>query len=118
MGPDRPNKRDNHANTVFAYEGEELRDRLSKLDGVIVLCGDRHWQYASVDAESGLWEFGCGPGSEKHQLGWKAGDRREPRHYPRRQETPRLHKAPERCPMMLYEGRDAGAAGLRIRRTL
>jgi alkaline phosphatase D len=23
-----------------------------------------------------LWEFGCGPGSEKHELGWKPGDQR------------------------------------------
>jgi hypothetical protein len=43
---------------------------------VIVLCGDRHWQYASHDSEIDLWEFGCGPGSEAHQLGWKPGDRR------------------------------------------
>lgn len=76
VGPDRENKKDNHANTVFAHEGNELRRELSKRDGVIVFCGDRHWQYASVDDESGLWEFGCGPGSEKHQLGWKQGDER------------------------------------------
>ena len=43
---------------------------------MIILCGDRHWQYASVDDESNLWEFGCGPGSEKHGLGWKKGDER------------------------------------------
>jgi alkaline phosphatase D len=76
VGPDRTNKKDNHANTVFAHEGEELRDALSKLEGAIVFCGDRHWQYASVDDETGLWEFGCGPGSEEHGLGWKKGDER------------------------------------------
>ncbi len=76
VGPDRDNKRDNHANDTFAYEGRLLREELSKRPGVIVFCGDRHWQYASVDAETGLWEFGCGPGSEKHQLGWKQGDER------------------------------------------
>lgn len=74
VGPDRDNKRDNHANEVFEYEGEELRGLIGKIDGAIVFCGDRHWQYASVDPESKAWEFGCGPGSEKHQLGWKAGD--------------------------------------------
>lgn len=74
VGPDRNNKKDNHANEIFEHEGDELRQRLSAIEGVIVFCGDRHWQYASVDAESGLWEFGCGPGSEKHQLGWKKGD--------------------------------------------
>jgi alkaline phosphatase D len=76
VGPDRDKKHDNHANEVFAWEGRELRERLSAIPGVIVLCGDRHWQYASVDSETDLWEFGCGPGSEKHQLGWKPGDQR------------------------------------------
>ena len=76
VGPDRKNKRDNHANEVFAFEGQELRKQLGAIPGVIVFCGDRHWQYASADAETGLWEFGCGPGSEEHQLGWKPGDKR------------------------------------------
>ena len=74
VGPDRDNKKDNHANDVFAYEGNEIRQKLSEIDSVIVFCGDRHWQYASVDEQSGLWEFGCGPGSANHQLGWKQGD--------------------------------------------
>ncbi len=76
VGPDRAAKGDNHANEVFAWEGDELRTRLSAIPGVIVLCGDRHWQYASAEPESGLWEFGCGPGSEKHELGWKPGNER------------------------------------------
>jgi alkaline phosphatase D len=76
VGPDRENKKDNHANKVFFYEGEELRKFLSTIPGVLVFCGDRHWQYASVDDETKLWEFGCGPGSELHELGWKVGDTR------------------------------------------
>ncbi len=76
VGPDRVNKKDNHANANFVHEGNQLRRELSKHQGVIVLCGDRHWQYASVDEATSLWEFGCGPGSEKHQLGWKEGDER------------------------------------------
>lgn len=76
VGPDRAAKGDNHANEVFAWEGDELRTRLSATPGVIVLCGDRHWQYASVDDTTGLWEFGCGPGSEEHELGWRKGDER------------------------------------------
>lgn len=76
VGPDRKNKKDNHANEIFAFEGNEIRSRLSEFENVIVLCGDRHWQYASFDPDSKLWEFGCGPGSEKHQLGWKVGDER------------------------------------------
>jgi len=76
VGPDRDKKKDNHANEIFAYEGKELRKLLGGIDNLIVLCGDRHWQYASVQPETGLWEFGCGPGSEEHQLGWKKGDER------------------------------------------
>lgn len=77
VGPDRARKRDNHANTIFADEGKELREFFSNIDGIVLFCGDRHWQYASVDPQTGLWEFGCGPGSEKHQLGWKKGDQRD-----------------------------------------
>ena len=76
VGPDRKNKRDNHANPEFAFEGEELRNRIASYEGTIVFCGDRHWQYASIDRETGIWEFGCGPGSEKHQFGWREGDLR------------------------------------------
>ena len=74
VGPDRANKHDNHANDDFQFEGNELRNFFAQIDGVILFCGDRHWQYASVDRQLGLWEFGCGPGSEVHQLGWKEGD--------------------------------------------
>ncbi|QEF99965.1 PhoD-like phosphatase [Stieleria maiorica] len=79
VGPDRANKKDNHANEIFAHEGDQIRAKLATIDNVIVLCGDRHWQYASFDSDADLWEFGCGPGSEKHQLGWKPGDER-PQH--------------------------------------
>ena len=51
-------------------------EETATIDGLVVFCGDRHWQYASVDETTGVWEFGCGPGSEKHQLGWKKGDKR------------------------------------------
>jgi phosphodiesterase/alkaline phosphatase D-like protein len=74
VGPDRARKEDNHANENFTYEGDELRELFSQLDNVIVFCGDRHWQYASMDSTTGLWEFGCGPGSRVHQLGWEEGD--------------------------------------------
>ena len=79
VGPDRPNKKDNHANEVFSHEGKELRTLFSSVDRTILFCGDRHWQYASEDPTTGLWEFGCGPGSARHQLGWKEGDQR-PQH--------------------------------------
>ncbi|MDC0295332.1 DUF1080 domain-containing protein [bacterium] len=74
VGPDRRNKKDNHANETFAHEGEQLRRMIASVEGAIVFCGDRHWQYASVDRTNGLWEFGCGPGSEKHQFGWREGE--------------------------------------------
>ncbi len=74
VGPDRANKNDNLANSGFSHESSELRHFFATQPGVIVLCGDRHWQYASRDSETGLWEFGCGPGSEHHELGWKKGD--------------------------------------------
>ena len=79
VGPDRANKKDNHANELFLHEGTQLRELFSRAEGVIVFCGDRHWQYASVDPPTKLWEFGCGPGSERHQFGWKPGDQR-PQH--------------------------------------
>ena len=41
-----------------------------------VVNGDRHWQYASKDAETGLLEFGCGPVSNEHAGGWNQGDKR------------------------------------------
>jgi len=32
-------------------------------------CGDRHWQYMSIDPKSGLREFSCGPASNSHAGG-------------------------------------------------
>lgn len=74
VGPDRKNKNDNHANENFTHEGEELRQFFGQLKGLVLFCGDRHWQYASLDTQLNLWEFGCGPGSENHELGWKQDD--------------------------------------------
>ena len=71
VGPDRKNKNDNHANSGFAYEGKILRRFLSGIPGCFVINGDRHWQYYSVDPETGLQEFGSGPASDKHAGGWK-----------------------------------------------
>ena len=76
VGPDRRGKKDNHANKPFAYEGQELRTLFSSIDGLIVLCGDRHWQYTSVQPGTNLWEFCCGAGSDAHQKGWRKGDER------------------------------------------
>jgi alkaline phosphatase D len=71
VGPDRKTKKDNHSNLSFATESLEFR-RFLKTNfpsNVISVCGDRHWQYHSVDPESGLHEFGCGAASDQHAGG-------------------------------------------------
>ena len=71
VGPDRKAKNDNHSNAGFAHESQEIRAFLkSNFDGnVISVCGDRHWQYHSVDPETGLQEFACGAASDLHAGG-------------------------------------------------
>jgi alkaline phosphatase D len=80
VGPDRTGKNDNHANRGFTYEGRELRRFLADQEDVIVLCGDRHWQYASVDPDTGLREYSCGPASDKHAGGWNSNNYQEDYH--------------------------------------
>ena len=70
VGPDRGNKKDNHANIGFKYEGDELRKFISTQKNMVTVCGDRHWQYVSKDAETGVTEFSCGPGGNDHAGGW------------------------------------------------
>ena len=71
VGPDRSNKSDNHTNPGFAHEGNEFRrwaaDHLP--DSFFVACGDRHWQYHSVDPATRVQEFSCGPASDQHAGG-------------------------------------------------
>lgn len=70
VGPDHARKNDNHANPAFAHEGREFRQWLKdNVPGrVIVMNGDRHWQYHSVDPATGLHEWGCGPASDEHAV--------------------------------------------------
>lgn len=75
LGPDRDSKGDNHANKAFAHEGAELRSFVAARKNMIVLTGDRHWQYASVDPETGLREFSCGASSDAHAGGFSEADR-------------------------------------------
>ena len=79
VGPDRVKKGDNHSNAKFAHEGKQLRDFIGKQKNMFVCCGDRHWQYISVDPESGVREFSCGPTSNNHASGW-SNDKRSPMH--------------------------------------
>jgi alkaline phosphatase D len=79
VGPDRKNKNDNHANEGFAYEGNMLREFIASQDNMVVVCGDRHWQYVSVDATHGVKEYSSGPASDKHAGGW-SNDMLRPEH--------------------------------------
>ena len=81
VGPDRERKADNHANKAFAHEGRELRAFMASMKNMIVINGDRHWQYVSVDDETGLQEFGTGPSSDQHAGGWKQEDFRPEHRY-------------------------------------
>ncbi|MDO6436928.1 alkaline phosphatase D family protein [Cyclobacterium sp. 1_MG-2023] len=76
VGPDRDNKRDNHANKLFEKEGNWLRGFLSGKKSVFVVNGDRHWQYFSIDEATGLREFGAGPVSDAQSGGWSQDDKR------------------------------------------
>jgi alkaline phosphatase D len=81
VGPDRKNKRDSYANTAFASEGRGLRQFIAGQRGMYVICGDRHWQYISVDPATGLREYSCGPASDEHAGGWDPQDVRPEHHY-------------------------------------
>lgn len=70
VGPDRENKNDNHSNAGFKYEGDRIRKFISEQKNMVSVCGDRHWQYVSKDAETGMLEFSCGPASDAHAGGW------------------------------------------------
>ena len=80
VGPDRENKKDNHSNDVFATEGNEIRKLLATYPNLVSVCGDRHWQYHSVDPATGLHEFSVGPASDRHAGGWNPKEFREDIH--------------------------------------
>jgi alkaline phosphatase D len=81
VGPDRGTKNDNHANRGFTHEGNLIREFIASQPGMVVVCGDRHWQYVSRDAKTGVQEFSCGPASNEHANGWKEDDRRPEHEY-------------------------------------
>ncbi|MBK5294319.1 MAG: alkaline phosphatase D family protein [Acidobacteriia bacterium] len=78
VGPDRKNKHDNHSNMDFATEGSSFRKWLqqNRSTDTFVLCGDRHWQYHSIDPASKVEEFGCGAASDSHASGTPGEDPR------------------------------------------
>ena len=69
IGPDKPGKNDNHANPGFFTEGEELRKFIASQKNLYIICGDRHWQYASTHPKYKIREFGCGPINGQHMYG-------------------------------------------------
>ncbi|MBD3266224.1 alkaline phosphatase [bacterium] len=80
VGPDREKKKDNHSNSNFAYEGNELRTFIASQKNMAVICGDRHWQYMSIDPKTQVREYSCGPASNEHAGGWSQDDYREEYH--------------------------------------
>lgn len=71
VGPDRARgKKDNHANKQYQLEGDRVRRLIASHSNTFVLNGDRHWQYASIDEETGLHEFCSGPASDIHASGY------------------------------------------------
>jgi phosphodiesterase/alkaline phosphatase D-like protein len=71
IGPDRITKNDNHANPKgFWTEGQAFLDWIkeNRLDNLILVCGDRHWQYESLDQRNGrkIYEYSCGPTCDAH----------------------------------------------------
>lgn len=71
VGPDRDNKKDNFSNKAFGHEGTAFRawTKEHQLTNLFTSCGDRHWQYHSVDPASGLNEFSSGAASDQHAGG-------------------------------------------------
>ena len=71
IGPDRVTKTDNHANPKgFWTEGQAFLDWIKEheLDNLLLVCGDRHWQYHAVDGRRSrqIHEFSCGPTCDQH----------------------------------------------------
>ncbi|AQT68138.1 Alkaline phosphatase D precursor [Anaerohalosphaera lusitana] len=81
IGPDDAYKKDNHCNTGgFRYERDEFFAWLSEngfdSGNFAIVCGDRHWQYHSVDP-SGFEEFSCGALVDANsRVGRLPGDKR------------------------------------------
>lgn len=75
IGPDRTTKADSYANAAFATEGGEMRAWAGAIKNLVLITGDRHWQYHSVDAAGGMNEFSSGPASDQHAAGSPGEDK-------------------------------------------
>jgi len=80
LGPDDLRKIDNHANiNGFQHERDDffkfLKDEGILKKNFFIVCGDRHWQYHSVNPD-GVEEFSCGALVDANsRLGRKPGDK-------------------------------------------
>ncbi|MAS96731.1 MAG: alkaline phosphatase [Verrucomicrobiales bacterium] len=79
IGPDDKRKTDNHTNIGgFRHERDEffawLKETGLDKKNFYIVCGDRHWQYHSVDS-TGIEEFSCGALVDANaRLGREPGD--------------------------------------------
>lgn len=80
VGPDRATKRDNLSNPNWVHEGDEVRKFCAE-NNVIVISGDRHWQYHSIDDKTGVHEFSSGATSEAHAGGFSLDLRTDEHQY-------------------------------------
>jgi alkaline phosphatase D len=80
VGPDRDKKKDNHSNSNWTHEGDEIRKFCAE-NNVIVITGDRHWQYHSIDDGTGVHEFSSGATTAKHAGGYSLDLRKDEHQY-------------------------------------
>ena len=79
VGPDHMWKEatsDNHVASKRSYEGNLLRQFIGVQKDMVVVCGDRHWQYVSEDPVTKLPEYSCGPTTDDHATELKNEDHR------------------------------------------
>ena len=70
VGPDRATKDDNLANAGYRLEGDRVRSLLARHPNLVVVTGDRHWQYVSRDPATKVEEWSVGAASDRHAGGW------------------------------------------------
>lgn len=80
VGPDRDNKKDNHSNKNWTHEGDEIRKFCAE-NNIIVISGDRHWQYHSIDDVTGVHEYSSGATSATHAGGFSLDLRTDEHQY-------------------------------------
>ena len=54
---------------MLRFKGKNGDEYWIGLKNFYVACGDRHWQYHSIDPETQVHEFSSGPASDEHAGG-------------------------------------------------